>query len=201
MNSLDHYIIEIGEMVLQSDKPKEHNWKLISIVYDVSDTHTANSGFSYTDERIIPTGIGIDSEPMKVANKIREFRDAMAEQTGKKFKQLLIQMERETGRIKIDFDFDKGNKWTIVPSRLKEMREELRPKFDQLAALHAFDLIASGNDGGEYVTKVGHRGVNRSIGSQWRSKGRLNEIDEEAQRLLEASGPDTKMNIKLERCR
>ena len=130
MNNLNHYVIAIGEMVLRSEKPQEYDWELISIVYDISDSHSANSGFLYTNEKTIPTGIGIDSEPMAIANKIREFRNAMAEQTGKKFKQLLIQMERETGRIKIDFDFDKGNKWTIVPSRLKEMREELRPKFD-----------------------------------------------------------------------
>src|SRR5690554_4807044 len=102
MNNLNHYIIEIGEMVLRSEDPQKYDWELISIVYDISDSHSANSGFLYTNEKTIPTGIGIDTEPMAIANKIREFRNAMAEQTGKKFKQLLIQMERETGRIKID---------------------------------------------------------------------------------------------------
>jgi len=130
MNNLNHYVIAIGEMVLRSEDPQKYDWELISIVYDISDSHSANSGFLYFGNKVIPTVIGINGEPMAIANKIREFRNAMAEQTGKKFKQLLIQMERETGRIKIDFDFDKGNKWTIVPSRLKEMREELRPKFD-----------------------------------------------------------------------
>jgi|SRR5690554_173085 len=130
MNNLNHYIIEVGEMVLRAEKPQKHNWEAITIVYDISDGHAANSGFLYFENKIIPTSIRINGEPMAIADKLLEFRDAMAEQTGKKFKQLLIQMERETGRIKIDFDFDKGNKWTIVPSRLKEMREELRPKFD-----------------------------------------------------------------------
>ena len=130
MNQLSHYIAEIGELILQAEKPKRYDWDLMTIVYDITDSHDANSGFLYTVEKIIPVSVGIEGKPMAIADKLLEFRNAMAEQTGKKFKQLLIQMERETGRIKIDFDFDKGNKWTIVPSRLKEMREELRPEFD-----------------------------------------------------------------------
>ena|SRR5690554_122465 len=130
MKNLNHYIVDIGELLLQSDKLCLYEWDLFSIVYDIADGHTADSGFLYIGNEVIPVTSRNSNDKRSLPNKIREFRDAMAEQTGKKFKQLLIQMERETGRIKIDFDFDKGNKWTIVPSRLKEMREELRPKFD-----------------------------------------------------------------------
>lgn|SRR5690554_1393083 len=130
MNKLDQYIVDIGNLIPKADKPSNYDWDLLTIVYDIVDGHSANSGFLYIGDEVIPTGVRISDDKFAISNKIREFRDAMAEQTGKKFKQLLIQMERETGRIKIDFDFDKGNKWTIVPSRLKEMREELRPKFD-----------------------------------------------------------------------
>jgi len=127
---MNHYILEIGELIINCDDAKEEDWNTLTIVYDITDSHAANSGFAYRNNKCIPIAAGYSGKPPIISNKIREFRDAMAEQTGKKFKQLLIQMERETGRIKIDFDFDKGNKWTIVPSRLKEMREELRPKFD-----------------------------------------------------------------------
>lgn len=130
MNDLNHYIVELGRLIPLADRPSDYNWDQIAIVYDIVDGHSAHSGFLYVGDKIIPTGIRISNDKFAISNKIREFRDAMAEQTGKKFKQLLIQMERETGRIKIDFDFDKGNKWTIKPSRLQEMREELRPKFD-----------------------------------------------------------------------
>src|SRR5690554_2807760 len=130
MSNLNQYVFDVGELVLQADNLRNDNWDFVTIVYDISEGHAANSGFLYIGDNVEPTTSRNSNDKRSLSNKISEFRDAMAEQTGKKFKQLLIQMERETGRIKIDFDFDKGNKWTIVPSRLKEMREELRPKFD-----------------------------------------------------------------------
>jgi|SRR5690554_209732 len=130
MNELNQYISEIALLISQADDLRDNKWDYVTIVYDISDGYTASSGFLYIGDDVEPTTSRNSNDKKSLPNKMNEFRDAMAEQTGKKFKQLLIQMERETGRIKIDFDFDKGNKWTIVPSRLKEMREELRPKFD-----------------------------------------------------------------------
>ncbi|WP_444533353.1 polymorphic toxin type 15 domain-containing protein [Vibrio parahaemolyticus] len=66
-----------------------------------------------------------------------------------------------------------------------------------LAALHDPDMIAGGTD---KVSRMGYKGVNSSIGSQWRTKSRLTQMDEQAQRALETLGPDAKMNVSLERC-
>lgn len=37
-------------------------------------------------------------------------------------------------------------------------------------------------------------------GSQWRTKSRLSQTDEQAQRAFETLGPDTQMNVSLARC-
>lgn len=66
-----------------------------------------------------------------------------------------------------------------------------------LAALHDPDMIAGGTD---KVSRMGYKGVNSSIGSQWRTKSRLTQMDEQAQRALETLGPDAKMNVSLEGC-
>ncbi|GAP73866.1 hypothetical protein W04_0377 [Pseudoalteromonas sp. SW0106-04] len=39
-------------------------------------------------------------------------------------------MESETGRFKIDFEFEDKSRWEIHPGNMMEMREELRPHFD-----------------------------------------------------------------------
>lgn len=132
MQELNHFIPELGELILQSKRVLEYdNWNCLTVVYDVTDGSMSNSGFIYIEDKIIPISTKIESDSRAIINKIREFRAALAEKTGKKFKQLLVQMENETGRIRVEFDFDKGNTWRFIPSRLKEIKEELRPKFDQ----------------------------------------------------------------------
>ena len=69
-------------------------------------------------------------------------------------------------------------------------------KMNTLAALHNPDMIAGGKD---VVTAMGDKGVNSSIGSQW--KGRVAELDEAAKGIPEAERGGTMMNAKLKRCK
>ncbi|MBC9245132.1 hypothetical protein H4P12_00020 [Paracoccus sp. 11-3] len=63
-----------------------------------------------------------------------------------------------------------------------------------LAALHALDLVAGGLD---KIWRMGHRGINSSIGSKWIKKGRLDKMDEYAERI---KGKQEKMDVALEDC-
>lgn len=65
-----------------------------------------------------------------------------------------------------------------------------------LAALHNPDMVAGGTN---VITDMGDRGVNSSIGSQW--KGRVSEVDAAATKVPENLRSTTKMNVKLERCK
>jgi len=69
-------------------------------------------------------------------------------------------------------------------------------KMSTLAALHNPDMIAGGKDA---VTSMGDRGVNSSIGAQW--KDRVGEMDKAAREVPEAERANTKMNTKLKRCK
>jgi len=129
MNIDDKHILKISELILRCRKIIENDWGLVSIVYDVGEGHSANSGFLYNGNKIRPVSVGIDGEPTLLSNNILEFQEEVHKECGHKFKQLLIQMEKETGRIKIDFEFDDPDRWAIKPSKIKEMREALRPDF------------------------------------------------------------------------
>jgi hypothetical protein len=39
-------------------------------------------------------------------------------------------MDKETGRINIDFEFDDPDRQAIKPAKLKQTREALRPQFN-----------------------------------------------------------------------
>ena len=69
-------------------------------------------------------------------------------------------------------------------------------RMSTLAALHNPDMIAGGKD---VVTTMGDKGVNSSIGSQW--KDRVGELDKAAMEVPEHERATTKMNAKLKRCR
>jgi predicted nucleotidyltransferase len=130
MNIDSKYIFEIVHVILMSEDVKENNWESLSFVFDVADSHIANSGFLYTEDKIRPAVADIDHDPLILDDKIIELREKVFEQCNAKFKQLLIQMEKGSGRIKIDFEFDNPSRWSITPANMKQIREELRPYFN-----------------------------------------------------------------------
>lgn len=69
-------------------------------------------------------------------------------------------------------------------------------KMSTLAALHNPDMIAGGKD---VVTSIGDKGVNSSIGAQW--KDRVADLDKAARDIPESERGNTKMNAKLKRCK
>uniref|UniRef100_UPI0005FA3B2F polymorphic toxin type 15 domain-containing protein n=1 Tax=Vibrio neptunius TaxID=170651 RepID=UPI0005FA3B2F len=114
----------------------------------------------------------------------------------------------KTGMAQESFRFDFSNdleeslsksyQKTMSPIEA-EIRATARAKeiMNNLAALHDPDMIAGGKD---KVNRMGNKEVNASIGAQWRHKSRLTQMDEQALRTLETLGPETKMNVSLERC-
>lgn len=69
-------------------------------------------------------------------------------------------------------------------------------KMSTLAALHNPDMVVGGKD---VVTTMGDKGVNSSIGAQW--KDRVAELDKAALEIPENERGNTKMNAKLKRCK
>ncbi|WP_281649118.1 hypothetical protein [Parendozoicomonas sp. Alg238-R29] len=130
MKISDQLIMEIGSMVLRCEDLMESDWDLVSFVFDVSDGHIANSGFIYVGDDVVPASAEIEDDPLLLDDKIVLLREEVALQCGEKFKQLLVQMESKRNRIKINFEFDDATRWSITPTRLKEMRESLRPEFN-----------------------------------------------------------------------
>ena len=127
----DKHVLEIGELVLRCKKVVENDWDLLSVVFDTGEGHIANSGFLYFGDKVRPVSVSIEKEPLLLDDKIFKLRDKIYRQCGEKFKQILIQMENVTHRIKVDFEFEDGGRWSIKPAKLRKIREELRPDFSE----------------------------------------------------------------------
>lgn len=84
-------------------------------------------------------------------------------------------------------------------------KAQTEKQMSQLAALHDPDLIAGGYDTHTKtdfeISRSGNKNVNSSLGSQWAKDGRVHDMDKAANTAMTESGPDTPMNVKLERCK
>lgn len=75
-------------------------------------------------------------------------------------------------------------------------KTEAADRMKTLAALHNPDMVAGGNNA---IDDMGDRGVNSSIGSQW--KGRVGDLDKAALDVPANQRAGMRMNAKLERCK
>lgn len=129
MNSSDQLIQEVGQEVLKAELLEEFEWNTLTLVVEVGDGYFSDSGFLYCDDDIEPFDAESD-DPLALRNIVIKLRDALHQSSGQYFKQLLIQIEKKSGRLKIDFEFDNASRWSITPANLRVMRDQLRPDFD-----------------------------------------------------------------------
>ncbi|TLX50345.1 hypothetical protein CWC31_11885 [Pseudoalteromonas ruthenica] len=130
MNIPQERLQYIADLFLRCKKVKENPWTELAFVFEFNDGHMANSGFLYNGDAIRPATARIEEDMLLLSDTLREFREEVYEQCDWRFIKMLFQMESETGRFKIDFEFEDKSRWEIHPGNMMEMREELRPHFD-----------------------------------------------------------------------
>lgn len=87
----------------------------------------------------------------------------------------------------------------LSPKQAKAKAVEMAAeKMKTLAALHNPDMYAGGKD---VIGDFGDRNVNSRIGAQWKTKGRVIDLDKTASLIPVVERATTKMNVKLERCK
>ncbi|WP_157576220.1 hypothetical protein [Pseudoalteromonas sp. SW0106-04] len=120
----------IADLFLRCEDVAENLWTAFTFVFEFNDGHMANSGFIYNAEAVRPASAEIEDDPLLLDDTLLEFREEVYEQCDWRFIKMLFQMESETGRFKIDFEFEDKSRWEIHPGNMMEMREQLRPHFD-----------------------------------------------------------------------
>jgi len=122
--------MNIAELFLRCKKVLENTWTEFTFVFEFGEGHISNSGFLYTGDKVRPATASIEEDRLLLGNTLEQLREDIYQQCGKKFNQLLFQMENETKHFKIDFEFDDQKRWVITPNNMLAMREKLRPKVD-----------------------------------------------------------------------
>ena len=64
-----------------------------------------------------------------VLDRLGDLRDAMLEPGKGPWKACLVYVNRVSGRITLDFEYNTPGKWLITPANVKQMAEILRPNY------------------------------------------------------------------------
>lgn len=123
-------ITGLASLVLKCEDLVDEEWEQASFVFDVRSGSISNSGFIYRNDKAVPAIADIDEEPLSIDNKVLELQQALESESHVKFKQLLIQLDKNTGKFKIEFEFDTYDRWTFEPKTLSKTKQEIRPNFN-----------------------------------------------------------------------
>jgi len=118
----------IGLEVLESKALIEKDWKALSLVVDLGEASFAQSGFLYFNDGS-ESFTAISKQRRRLSNLCKELKGLMWSEFSITVSQMLIQLERDTTKINIEFDDSANGKWTITPSNIDDIKNEIRPNF------------------------------------------------------------------------
>jgi len=122
----DNLVTEVGRLIFTDPEYATDDWEIAAIVYNFVDGRQNAFGYVFKHdgdwEARLPRTNGFDA-----IDKMVELNSEMHSRTGKKWLRALIHINRETAEMNIQFEYDDPTRWQIVPSKLEESVNALRP--------------------------------------------------------------------------
>lgn len=120
----DALVLKVGTVIARNDRYAGQDWSIAAVVADLVGGRESTYGYVFKSngewEARIPAGFD-------VLDAFLALQAGMERKTGKKWQRALIHITRETGAMNIQFEYDDPTRWQIVPSRLEESVNALRP--------------------------------------------------------------------------
>ncbi len=73
----------------------------------------------------------ISFKPREVRPRVNAYREWLRLEGDKGFIKMLFQFNRETRKVKAEFEYDNADRWKITPENVDAMIDELRPDLDK----------------------------------------------------------------------
>jgi hypothetical protein len=120
----DDLVQELGAILMEDSDLSASQWEHLVIVAHFSPLTIDVGGFAY-----LANGKAIPTSPSGVAatKKFQELREAMKEPARDVWQAAIVKIEKSSGSLSIDFEYDNPDKWLISPATVKRMAEALRP--------------------------------------------------------------------------
>jgi len=119
-------LTEAARLIVTDSEYAGENWEILAIVFNF--VAGRKNAFGYIFKADNSCSASLPEENMAPAlAKMLQLQSAMERQTGKKWLRALIHINRETTEVNIQFEYDDPTRWQIVPSKLEESVNALRP--------------------------------------------------------------------------
>jgi hypothetical protein len=136
--------------------------------------------------------------PAEYDRQLKGQQDGLNNMTAKEYKagrDAYTGNRASTSSAREKYQKDLTNSHIKTGSSKLDAQKMAADKMKTLNALHNPDMIAGGKD---ITIDFGDAGVNKSIGSQW--KTRVSDLDKAAEEAIKNGQGDHKMNVKMHRC-
>ena len=103
-------------------------WASLAIILEFPDGEFNEAhGYLYSPDGAISA---VASDPWAVGPAVKVYTDSYYKPDEALPRKILVQLDRTTGKYNTTFEETDEARWKMTPRNFKELREELRPKFD-----------------------------------------------------------------------
>jgi hypothetical protein len=126
MEQANALLTEAARLIITDSEYAGDNWATLAIVFNFVDGRKNAYGYIFKADGSWAASLPEENMGPALA-KMRELQAAMEGQTGKKWHRALIHINRETTAMNAQFEYDDPTRWQIVPSKLEESVNAVRP--------------------------------------------------------------------------
>lgn len=115
---------DLGRSIVNSPRIASQDWRDLVMVAVVRDDHASMSGFVYDGggkSRPVTPGGGM------ALQQVQALREATQVEGKTPWQACMIRINRESGKIHVDFEYEQPGKWEITPANVRKKADELRP--------------------------------------------------------------------------
>jgi len=103
-------------------------WESMAIILEFPDGEFNEAhGYLYSPDGVISA---VASDPFAVTPAVKAYTDSYYKPGDALPRKILVQFDRMKGKYDITFEETDEARWKVTPRNFKQLREELRPKFD-----------------------------------------------------------------------
>ena len=115
----------LAEMIAGDSELLLDGWTHLVLTSRIEDSMLNMNGFCYTaDGAAVP----VSPRDFSIFDVLQELRDAMAKADGKTpWIAALLRIERKTGKLNADFEYEHLDRWAITPANVKARAREFAP--------------------------------------------------------------------------
>jgi len=119
-------VVELGKLVATHEAYEGLAWDGISLVGDFAGGQRSMFGYVYLSDGDWEAKLPRDRS-RSVMKGLRRLYETMEEKNGKPWQQCLLQINRQSMKVNIQFEYDNPQRWSVTPANLEQMVETLRP--------------------------------------------------------------------------